>query len=156
MERVERQVQIDRPVRDVYDQWTQFEMLPLFLRDFTEVRQLDDTHLLCRAWCSEARETEWEIEITQQEPDRRISWKSVTGAPSAGTIRFQPRDEDGHARTQVRVILAWDAPRLTPGLVDARLIEALARFKEFVETRQAPTGAWRGEVDQGVSQGQPL
>jgi uncharacterized membrane protein len=156
MERVERHVVVDRPLRMVYDQWTQFEMLPLFLRDFTEIRQLDDTHLRCRAWFREPRETEWEIEITEQEPDRRIAWKSAGGALCAGTVRFECRDDEGRPHTHVRVIVAWDAPRLTYGLVASRTDEALARFKAFHAARLEATGAWRGEIDQGVSQGQPL
>jgi hypothetical protein len=33
--------------------------------------------------------------------------------------------------------------------VDRRVKGDLGRFKEFIESRRVPTGAWRGSVDQG-------
>ena len=102
MERVEKSVEVDQPVSTVYNQWTQFEDFPFFMSGVKEVRQLDDTHIHWRAevW---GKEKEWEAEITEQEPDRRISWKSVSGAPNAGTVRFEPLAED---RTLVRLVMA--------------------------------------------------
>jgi hypothetical protein len=35
------------------------------------------------------------------------------------------------------------------GVLDARVQGDLERFKEFIEGRQAPTGAWRGTVAAG-------
>ena len=83
MERVEKTIEVDRPLSTVYNQWTQFEEFPFFMSGVKEVRQLDDTHLHWRAevW---GKEKEWDAEITEQEPDRRISWKSISGAPNAG------------------------------------------------------------------------
>ena len=74
----------------------------------------------------------------------------------AGTVRFEAAERDGRAGTQVRVILAWDAHGTWRPLVESRLQEAMDRFTQFLELRGEPTGAWRGEIDQGVSQGQPL
>jgi uncharacterized membrane protein len=53
-----------------------------------EVRQLDDSHV---HWHAEVwgKDKEWDAEITEHEPDKRISWKSVSGAESAGTVRFE-------------------------------------------------------------------
>jgi uncharacterized membrane protein len=35
------------------------------------------------------------------------------------------------------------------GLVERRVHDDLQRFKAFIESRGAPTGAWRGAVDDG-------
>jgi hypothetical protein len=35
------------------------------------------------------------------------------------------------------------------GVLDARVAGDLERFKEFIESRGAPTGAWRGTVAGG-------
>src|SRR5687767_15884952 len=103
MERIEKTVEVDCPVRTVYNQWTQFEDFPKFMAGVKEVRQLDDTHLHWRAevW---GKDTEWDSEITEQEPDERISWRSVGGATSAGTVRFEPLTEN---RTRVRLLMSY-------------------------------------------------
>jgi len=70
-----------------------------------QVQQLDDTHV---HWCAEiwGKEKEWDAEITEQVPDERISWKSVSGdAPNAGTVRFESL---GAGRTRVRLIMAYE------------------------------------------------
>jgi uncharacterized membrane protein len=79
MERIEKEIEVDRPVRTVYNQWTQFEDFPKFMAGVKEVRQLDETHLHWRAevW---GKDKEWDAEITVQEPDQRVSWRSISGA----------------------------------------------------------------------------
>jgi uncharacterized membrane protein len=149
MERVEKTVEVDRPVSTVYNQWTQFEEFPFFMEGVKEVRQLDDTHLHWRAeiW---GKEKEWDAEITEQEPDQRISWKSVSGAPNAGTVRFEPL---GPERTRVRLTMAYEPEGAVENVGDAlgiftsRVQNSVEEFKTFIERRGAETGAWRGEVD---------
>lgn len=151
MERVEKTVDVDQPVSTVYNQWTQFEDFPHFMDGVKEVRQLDDTHLHWRAevW---GKEKEWDAEITEQEPDKRISWKSVGGAENAGTVRFEPLDGD---RTRVRLLMAYDPEGVVEnvgdalGLFTSRVEHSVNEFKRFIESRGSETGAWRGEVDGG-------
>ncbi|HET9864351.1 MAG TPA: SRPBCC family protein [Steroidobacteraceae bacterium] len=149
MEQVEKTVEVNQPVSTVYNQWTQFEDFPNFMEGVKEVRQLDDTHLHWRAevW---GKEKEWDAEITEQEPDRRISWKSVSGAANAGTVRFEPL---GPERTRVRLIMAYDPEGVVENVGDAlgmftsRVEHSVRDFKEFIERRGGETGGWRGEVD---------
>jgi uncharacterized membrane protein len=149
MERVEKFVEVNRPVSTVYNQWTQFEEFPLFMDGVKEVRQVDDTHLYWRAevW---GKEKEWEAEITEQEPDTRISWKSITGTWNAGTVRFEPLGDD---RTIVRLAMAYDPKGLIEdvgdalGLFSAQVEKSVEGFKRFIESRGQETGAWRGEVE---------
>jgi uncharacterized membrane protein len=149
MERVEKTVEVDRPVSTVYNQWTQFEEFPEFMDGVKEVRQLDDTHLHWRAevW---GKEKEWDAEITEQEPDRRISWKSTSGAPNAGTVRFEPLGPD---RTRVRLMMAYEPEGVVENVGDAlgafsaQVEHSVEDFKDFIENRGAETGGWRGEVD---------
>jgi uncharacterized membrane protein len=148
MEHVEKTVEVNRPVSTVYNQWTQFEDFPYFMEGVKEVRQLDDTHLHWRAmiW---GKEKEWDAEITEQEPDARISWKSVSGAPNAGTVRFEPL---GAESTRVRLVMAYDPDGAVEnvgdalGLFSARVQQSVDDFKKFIETRTDETGAWRGAV----------
>jgi uncharacterized membrane protein len=149
MEHVEKTVEVNRPLSTVYNQWTQFEEFPAFMDGVKEVRQLDDTHLHWRAeiW---GKEKEWDAEITEQEPDKRISWKSVSGARNAGTVRFEPLGED---RTRVRLVMAYEPEDAVDkvgdalGIFTSRVQHTVEEFKRFIETRGEETGGWRGEVE---------
>ncbi len=151
MEQVEKTVEVERPLSTVYNQWTQFEEFPEFMEGVKEVRQLDDTHLHWRAelW---GKEKEWDAEITEQDPDRRISWRSTSGARNAGTVRFEPLGPD---RTRVRLTMAYEPEDTVEnvgdalGIFSARVEHSVRDFKEFIENRGQETGAWRGEVDGG-------
>lgn len=148
MERVEKVVEVNRPLSTVYNQWTQFEDFPFFMHGVKEVRQLDDTHLHWRAeiW---GREMAWQAEITEQKPDTRISWKSVGGAHNAGTVRFEPLAAD---RTRVRLTMAYDPEGLVENVGDAlgiftsKVEHSVEEFKRYIEARTGETGEWRGEV----------
>ena len=151
MEQVEKTIEVDRPVSTVYNQWTQFEDFPYFMEGVKEVRQLDDTHLHWRAeiW---GKEKEWDAEITEQEPDQRISWKSVSGAPNAGTVRFESLGPD---RTRVNLTMEYDPQGVVEnigdklGVMSGRVETTVKQFKEFIENRGGETGGWRGEVRGG-------
>jgi uncharacterized membrane protein len=148
MKHVERVIEVNAPLRAVYNQWTQFEEFPRFMSDVKQVRQIDDTHV---HWHAEVwgKDKEWDAEITEQEPDKRISWKSVSGVPNAGTIRFVPVDAD---RTQIRLAMAYDTDGVAESIVSAigglkTTVEiTLQQFKHFIEDRGRETGAWRNEV----------
>jgi uncharacterized membrane protein len=136
MEQVEKSIEVNCPIRTVYDQWTQFEEFPRFMAGVKEVRQIDDTHVHWRAeiW---GKEKEWDAEITEQEPDKRISWKSVSGAPSAGTVRFEPLDAD---RTRIRLTMAYEPEGAVEHVGDAlgaltgRVEDSVEGFKKLSRT----------------------
>jgi uncharacterized membrane protein len=149
MEHIEKTIDVNCPIRTVYNQWTQFEEFPHFMAGVKEVRQIDDTHV---HWHAEiwGKDKEWDAEITEQEPDKRISWKSVSGAPNAGTVRFEPLSADC---TRVRLVMAYEPEGAIEnmgdamGIVSARVENTVQDFKKFIESRGQETGAWRGEVD---------
>lgn len=155
MERIEEHIEVEAPLRAVYNQWTQFEDFPRFMSGIKEVRQIDPTHVRWRAEIA-GNPKEWDAEITEQEPDRRISWKSVSGAYSAGTVRFEPVDAE---RTRVHLAMAYDPEGLSEnigdilGLFGRQVEQTLFDFKHFIEQRGQETGAWRGEVHKSHVQG---
>jgi uncharacterized membrane protein len=158
MHEIEQRIEVDRPVSMVYNQWTQFETFPEFMHGITEVSQVDDTHLHWKAMLG-GKGIEWEAEITEQEPDRRITWKSTSGAHHAGTVRFKPLDGD---RTEVRLVMAYETHGAYEGLgsamgiVDARVKQTLRDFKEFAERQAVETGGWRGEIVEGRPHRRPI
>jgi uncharacterized membrane protein len=72
----------DEAKHTVYNQWTQFEEFPRFMRGVERVEQLDDRRL---HWVADfgGSTHEWDAEITDQVPDDRIAWRSLDGRPSS-------------------------------------------------------------------------
>jgi uncharacterized membrane protein len=144
-------VDVDVPVRTAYDQWTQFEEFPVFMEGVESVRQLDDTHLEWTANVAGKR-LQWRAEISEQTPDQRIAWHATEGATNAGVVTFHRLDDE---RTRVTLQLdvepegAIETIGDALGMVKRRVAGDLGRFKEFIEGKGAPSGAWRGEVEQG-------
>src|SRR5258705_13759540 len=79
MATIEQSIEVNAPLRAVYNQWTQFEDFPRFMEGVKEVRQLDDKRLQWKAVIG-GKEKEWIAEITEQRPDERIAWTSRGGA----------------------------------------------------------------------------
>ena len=148
MSRFEHVITVDAPVRQVYNQWTQFESFPRFMEGVEKVIQLDDRQLEWTASVAGQRRT-WKAVITDQTPDVRIAWKSTEGAENAGAVLFQPVDQN---RTQVTLRLDVDPQGIVEnigdaiGAVDRQTKGDLERFKDFIEDRDRATGAWRGEI----------
>src|SRR5690554_2198103 len=146
---VTQSIDVDRDVRTVYNQWTQFEEFPRFMEGVDRVQQIDDRHL---HWEVDivGVDREFDAEITEQTPDQRIAWRSRTGVDQGGVVTFHPLNDE---QTRVTLQLTFEPEGLveqagdTLGLVAARVKGDLKRFKEFIESRGSETGAWRGEVD---------
>jgi uncharacterized membrane protein len=151
MARVEKSVEVNRPLRMVYDQWTQFEDFPRFMEGVEEVHQLDDKTLHWKARIG-GRTEEWEAEIVQQIPDQTIAWRRTRGAVNSGVVLFTPLDAE---RCRVTLALEYEPHGVVEkvgdllGFVTRRVEGDLERFKRFVEERSAETGAWRGEIRPG-------
>src|SRR6185295_917767 len=150
---VQDSIEIDVPISTAYNQWTQFEDFPRFMKDVEEVRQVDDTHLYWRANIA-GKPVEWSSEITTQVPDRRISWRSTSGPPNSGAVTF---DRVTDRRTRVTLRMSYRAPGIAEkvgdalGVVRAELSGNLHRFADFIQARQIETGAWRGTVGGGTT-----
>jgi uncharacterized membrane protein len=86
-----RSIDVNAPLRAVYDQWTRFEEFPLFLEGVEEVRLEAEKFLLWKVKIA-GKIKDWEAEITNQVPDQAISWESVDGSSNSGTITFEELD----------------------------------------------------------------
>ena len=138
---VDAEIEVAVPVTAAYNQWTQFEEFPKFMEGVDEVKQLDDTLLHWGATVA-GRHAEWDAQIIEQERDRRITWESVDGKRTRGTVTFEPK---GPARSRVRLHMSYEADGAAEqvgsaiGLDSHRINGDLARFRELVEARQAAT-----------------
>jgi uncharacterized membrane protein len=153
MASVNDQIDVNVPLSTAYNQWTQFEEFPRFMEGVTSVTQLDDTRL---RWVAEiaGKEKEWIAEITEQAPDMRVAWRAMSGAENAGVVTFHRIDDD---TTRVALQLDVEPDGIVEtagtalGFLERRVKGDLERFKEFIESRGAETGAWRGTVETGPS-----
>ena len=148
MPRFEDSIDVNVPVRTAYNQWTQFEEFPQFMEGVERVVQRDDKTLEWTASIAGQRK-EWTAEITDQTPDVRVAWKSTSGDENAGAVLFQALDP-GKTRIALKLDADPDGPVETVGanlgFLERRVKGDLKRFKEFIESRGTPTGAWRGEI----------
>jgi uncharacterized membrane protein len=148
MSTIEESIVVDVPVSTAYNQWTQFEEFPRFMEGVERVHQLDDTRL---HWVAEigGKREEWDAEITEQHPDERVAWRSMSGARNAGVVTFHPLSA---SQTKVMLQLEYEPEGAAEkvgdalGMVSRRAKGDLERFKGFIESRGTETGAWRGEV----------
>ena len=143
---IEKTIEVDVPLLIAYRQWTQFEEFSEFMADIKEVRQLDHKRL---HWHAEVmgKQVDWFAEITEQIPGKRITWRNLSGAKSAGGVSFQSL---GVARTRVtwRVEYEPTGP-VEPsdsvlGFIALRIDGDLRRFKQFIEERGHAQVARRG------------
>jgi uncharacterized membrane protein len=157
MSRFEQSIDVHAPLSMTYNQWTQFEKFPEFMEGVTEVRQLDDSRLLWRAEIA-GKPEEWYAKITEQTPDTRVAWTSVTGAHNAGVVTFHYIADD---TTRVMLQIDYEPEGVLEsvgdvlGVVKARLGGDLERFKNYIEARGQESGGWRGTIERDSS-GNPV
>src|SRR5438876_12357054 len=100
MAHVETSIEVQKPVDQVYAQWTQFEEFPEFMENVDEVRQLDDKHLEWKAKIA-GIDRRWKAEIGEQKRNKVIAWRSISGDQNDGKVEFQPTA--GHALVKLAV-----------------------------------------------------
>lgn len=148
MPTAEKAVDVNVPITTAYNQWTQFEEFPQFMKDVTEVRQIDDRHL---HWTVDIAgvQREFDAEITEQHPDERIAWRATGDVEQGGVVTFHKLDD---ATTRVTLQLEMEPQGVAENVADktgavSKAAERdMKQFKEFIESRGAATGAWRGDV----------
>jgi uncharacterized membrane protein len=151
MSTIEESIVVNVPVSTAYNQWTQFEDFPKFMDNVREVRQLDETHLHWHANIA-GKEEEWDAEITEQIPDKRIAWRSIGGVRNSGAVIF---DKISDSATRITLRMEYEPQNVVEkigdvlGLVRLQARKNLRRFKEMIESRGKETGAWRGVVTHG-------
>jgi uncharacterized membrane protein len=95
-------------------------------------------------------EREFDTVISEQVPDDRIAWTSTGGeVDHAGVVTFHKLSDTA---SRVAVQIDWDPEGLLEkagaalNVPDNAVQRELDNFKEFIESRGAEDGAWRGTV----------
>jgi uncharacterized membrane protein len=139
---------VNATAADAYRLWRDFSNLPRFMAHLESVQVLDDRRSEWVAKGPMNSQVRWQAEITEDQPDRRISWKSLPGSQIAnrGWVDFQP-DPQGRG-CLVRAHVAYADPLGAAGHALATALgkhpsfmvkEDLRRFKALLETGETPT-----------------
>jgi uncharacterized membrane protein len=146
-------IDIGAPRRLVYDQWTQFQDYPSFMKKVVSVDQADETKLNWKAkifWSSRT----WESTIVEQVPDEHIVWRSKGQKGHVdGTVSFHKLSPN---LTRVLLVLEYHPQGFferTGNLWRAqgrRVRLELKHFRRFVMTQSLTRAdeieGWRGEI----------
>jgi uncharacterized membrane protein len=145
--RLERSIQIGRPVEEVFDAWSTFEGLP----DRISILDRVESSGQHSNWAVEidGQLFEFDAETVQLIPNEAIGWKSVTGPKHSGRINFARLGND----TLVHVSMNYAPPlgrfgRLLSPLTDhleSQIELALRDFKRSLEGGAQQTAS-SGEV----------
>jgi uncharacterized membrane protein len=143
VQRIEKSIRVKAPAATVYNYWRNFENFPTFMTNVEEVQLLDPNGRRSH-WKIQGplgRSVEYDADLTQDEPDRAISWNSAGGEiNTTGNVTFTEQDDN----TLVHVIMQWsDVPAGAAGELASRVLqnpetmleEDLQRFKDIAEGR---------------------
>lgn len=145
--KVEKSVIVNRPVREVYRFWRNFENLPRFMDHLEAVTVIDETRSHWVAKAPAGTRVEWDAVIHNEIEDELIAWRSLPGSDvsHAGSVHFVPLG-DG-SQTEVQVVLSYEPPAGKVGAAVAKLLgeepstqveDDLRRFKQVMEAAEAP------------------
>ncbi|WP_420708519.1 SRPBCC family protein [Streptomyces sp. ERV7] len=145
-------VDVGVPVRDAYDQWTQYQEFSHFTKGVRSANSADDASSdwkLKVFWSSRS----WKAHTTEQVPDARIAWTSEGAkGTTKGVVTFHPL---GASLTRVLLVVEYYPKGLferTGNIWRAqgrRTRLDLKNFARHIALRgEAPDG-WRGEIRDG-------
>jgi uncharacterized membrane protein len=147
---VEQCFLINRSLEDLYKYWRDFTNLPRIMTHLQSVEVKDDkhSHWVAKAPAIAGGSVEWDAEITRDDPNSVIGWRSLPGSQvdTAGEIRFSKAM--GDRGTEIHVFMDYIPPAGRVGHWIATLFgEAPARqmrddlrnFKALMETGEIPT-----------------
>ncbi|MEV0973128.1 SRPBCC family protein [Microtetraspora glauca] len=149
-------IDVGAPLRVVYDQWTQFQDFPGFMKKVETVEQKADEKLDWKAQVFWSHRT-WESKILEQVPDKRIIWRSK-GAKGYvdGAVTFH---ELAPELTRVLLVLEYHPQGMferTGNIWRAQGRRArleLKHFRRHVMTQDLlhpdEVKGWRGEIHEG-------
>ena len=140
---------VNAPEEEVYRMWRDVESAPLWQEQIVSVTRTGER---TSHWVMQVKDerVEWDSEILNDEPGKRIAWRSIEGdSDNAGEVIFERATAGRGTMVTVlqgfkmsRLASAWET--LTGRNPKQAVIENLRHFKALVETGEIPR-----------SQGQP-
>ncbi|MFE7378947.1 SRPBCC family protein [Streptomyces zhihengii] len=145
-------IDVGVPVREAYDQWTQFQEFSTFAKGVVSVEKADDTTSNWKVKVAKSTRS-WKANVTEQVPDERITW-TTEGAKGTvkGVVTFHAVTDD---LTRVLLVLEYFPKGLfekTGNIWRAQGRRArldLKLYRKFIMMRGEATDGWRGEIRDG-------
>ncbi|WP_406090629.1 SRPBCC family protein [Streptomyces sp. NBC_01013] len=145
-------IDVGVPVREAYDQWTQFQEFSSFAKGVVSVEKTDDTTSNWKVKVAKSTRS-WKANVTEQVPDERITW-TTEGAKGTvkGVVTFHALTDD---LTRVLMVLEYFPKGLfekTGNIWRAQGRRArldLKLYRKFIMMRGEATDSWRGEIRDG-------
>lgn len=103
---VEERVKVPVPVAEVYRRWTDFARYPEFMEYIQEVRPVGGGRYHWQGRLLGIKQ-EWDTEVTDQQENQRLAWRSVDGSRQSGTVTFEPLPNN---QTEVRLRMEYTPP----------------------------------------------
>jgi uncharacterized membrane protein len=109
---VEQAFLVNRPQQDLYQFWRDFSNLPRIMTHLKSVGVGEDgrSHWVAKAPWLVGGEVEWDAEITHDEPNKAIGWRSLPGSDIDTTGRIQFTPAMGDRGTEVHVFMRYVPP----------------------------------------------
>jgi uncharacterized membrane protein len=146
------------PPAKLYELWRDVEKAPLWQEQLISVKA---TGPKTSHWVMNSGDTkvEWNAEVLNDEPGRRIAWKSIDGdMEQAGEVIFEPAP--GNRATNVTVLQEFKLGKIASALASIKgrsprhsVTENLRHFKALAETGEIPRSKTPSHGPRGVIAG---
>ena len=134
---------VNAPVEELYRMWRDVESAPLWQEQIVSVVRTGER---TSHWVMQVKEkrVEWDSEVLNDEPGKRIAWRSVDGdSDNAGEVIFERATADRGTMVTVlqafkmsKIASVWET--LTGRNPKQAVIENLRHFKALAETGEIP------------------
>lgn len=131
-------ITIARTPGEIYGFWRDFNRLPQIFERLESVQVIDSNRSHWTLALPAGRTLEWYAEITDDQPNSRIAWRSLSSsAPHLGEVRFEPAPGQRGTKVTVKIQLSGIGTGLGKlfGLLPEQHVNiALHNLKQLIET----------------------
>lgn len=143
-------VTINKSPEELYKYWRDFSNLAQVLSNIERIDVIDDRHSHWVAKAPGGMHVSWDAEVTDDQPNRRIAWRSQQGAdvPNWGHVEFRPAP--GGRGTELHAVIRYEPPAGALGRMVAKMFMRepqeqmrmdLQKFKREMETGAGGSGS---------------